>query len=197
MPKQGFLSCSYLDKIMVTSDLKKGVDFFGAGAITLAYQIAASRLGVDMPEASGIALDWGNEYEWAAKHKYTEWAFREIKEAPFIESFAIKWFGGTPDGLLGMNGIIEIKCPYNPVNHLKNVVNAYQYEEDYKAQIQGYLLLTGYNWCDFVSYDPRFTEPLDLSITRIERDESYIETLETRIKLFLQLVEQLILTIKK
>ena len=197
MPKQGFLSCSYLDKIMVTSDLKKGVDFFGAGAITLAYQIAASRLGVDMPEASGIALDWGNEYEWAAKQRYTERTMNDISEVSFISDYNIGWFGGTPDGVISEFGIIETKCPYNPVNHLKNVVSAYQYEEDYKPQIQGYLLLTKRNWCDFVSYDPRFAAPLDLSITRIERDESYIETLETRIKLFLQLTEQLILTIKK
>jgi len=150
-----------------------------------------------MPEASGIALDWGNEYEWAAKQRYTERTFSTITETSFIESSVIKWFGGTPDGLLGRLGKLEVKCPYNPANHLKNIVNAYQYEEDYKPQIQGYLLLTKRNWCDFVSYDPRFTEPLDLSITRIERDEPYIETLKARIILFLQLVEQLILTIKK
>ena len=83
--------------------------------------------------------------------------------------------GGTPDGYIGKDGLIEVKCPYNGGNHLQTLLKGEIYNREYLYQIQGYLMITGRQWCDFVTYDPDLPKGLDLSINRIERDESVIE----------------------
>jgi hypothetical protein len=182
MPKQGYISASQFPQLMVKGDIAK--DQFGTGALTMAYELACERLGVELPDAFGAALDWGNEHEWSARELYTERTMREVVLPSFIQHATLEKVGGTPDGLVGEDGIIEIKCPYTPVNHLKNLLTASQYESDYKAQIQGYLWITGRKWCDFISYDPRFPEAKQIAIHRKERDEDYIAILAARVERF-------------
>jgi len=190
MPKSGYISASSFDQLMKKTDIAKNQ--FGDGCMTLAHKIVCERLNVEIPEAFGAALDWGNEYEYNAREEYEQREFCKVVVPKFI-SILDTMVGGTPDGLVGDDGILEIKCPHNPVNHLENILTASQYHEKYKAQCQGYLWITGRKWVDFASYDPRFPEDKTLVVHRFERDDEYISTLSKRVELF----EQIILDILK
>jgi hypothetical protein len=95
---------------------------------------------------------------------------------------------GLPDRLVDSDGIAEVKCPANPLNHVKNLLDTSQYD-DYKYQIQGYLWITGRKWCDFVSYGADFPLGFELSVTRIERDEAIIVFLQDRVIAFEAIVQ--------
>lgn len=188
MPKLGYLTASSFEQIMKATDLKK--DTFGDGCITLAYEIAAERFGVELPDAHGAALDWGNEHEWEARERYAEQRLVSVDLPGFIDHPTVANVGGTPDGVIGSVGIVEIKCPHNPVHHVHNILTAAQYHDKYKAQCQGYLWITGAQWVDFVSFDPRWPEAKQLAVHRFERDEEYISTLANRVERFMQMVDQ-------
>lgn len=188
---KGLISPSQFSRIMVASDLKKGIDVFGPGAMTYAMELALQRIGVELPEARASALDWGNEHEWEAKRVYEQRTMATVD--PIAEAIChptLNFVGGTPDGLVGGMGIIEVKCPFNPVNHMRNMLEPAQYETDYKEQVQGYLWITEREWCDFVSFDPRFPEKSKIAIHRILRDELLIELLEVRCIAFWDVVKR-------
>lgn len=125
------------------------------------------------------ALRWGETYEADARLAYETVTGNSVDLCGFIEWSKI--FGGSPDGLVGEDGIIEIKCPFNTSNHVRYLLLESQYElnelkPEYYAQIQGNLLVTGRKWCDFISYDPRCIRPeLALKILRANRDENFIK----------------------
>lgn len=194
MPNAGFLSASKFEQLMKPTDLKKGV--YGDGCMTLAYEISLARLGVELPEAYGAALDWGNEHEWSAIEAYKELKLCDVARPEFIPHPSIAHVGGTPDGLVGSTGVVEIKCPYNPIYHARNRATAEQYHDQYKAQCQGYLWITNREWVDFVSFDPRYPENLQLSVHRFERDQEYIDLLASRVQGFLPIIENTLNQIK-
>ena len=100
---------------------------------------------------------------------------------------ALKWVGGSPDGFVGDDGMVEFKCPTSGT-HIKTLLGA---ECEHRAQIQGLLWVTGRQWCDFVSYDPRLPEGLQLYIQRIERDPDYIAELAGNVIQFLSEVDEM------
>ena len=96
------------------------------------------------------------------------------------------WAGGTPDGFVGENGLIEVKCPLTFKRHLRTVITR-TVPDEYMPQVLGQLWLTGREWCDFVSYDPRIRKgPHGLVIVRVVKKEhqSGIENLDTLITEF-------------
>ena len=94
--------------------------------------------------------------------------------------------GCSPDGLVDWDGLIEIKCPFNSANHIETLLRGMP--DEHRAQVQGQMWITGRQWCDFVSYDPRMPEPLQLHIQRINRDPGFIADLEAKVTSFLQQV---------
>lgn len=177
---------SQFAKIMTTSRGGKG---FGQTALSYADDVILDLLGVDKPEISAKSLEHGNENEILAKQLYTEITMNTIQEVdkPIVHP-GYEFIQGTPDGLIGLNKIIEIKCPWNPTNHLNNllennkVVNEIPdtYLAEYWWQVQGYLWITERENCDFVTYDPRFPQHLQLSITYVMRNDNDIKKLEER-----------------
>ena len=128
------------------------------------------------------ALRWGETYEADARLAYETVTGNSVDLCGFIEWSRI--FGGSPDGLVGEDGIIEIKCPFNSSNHVRYLLLENQYElnglkPEYYAQIQGNLLVTGRKWCDFISYDPRCVRAeFALKILRVNRDEEFIKRIK-------------------
>ena len=128
------------------------------------------------------ALRWGETYEADARLAYETVTGNSVDLCGFIEWSKI--FGGSPDGLVGEAGIIEIKCPFNTSNHVRYLLLESQYElnglkPEYYAQIQGNLLVTGRKWCDFISYDPRCVRAeFALKILRVNRDEEFIKRIK-------------------
>ena len=97
---------------------------------------------------------------------------REVNEVGFVE--LNNWIGSSPDGLVGDDGIIEIKSPDNHT-FLYNCNKAY-IKPEYKTQIQFNLFTTGRKWCDFILYNPKFDKPL--KIIRINRDDEFIDKIK-------------------
>ncbi len=156
---------------------EKGI---GETAIDYAHQVAMERLGVYMPDVTAPALEHGLIYEDAAVEAYELQTFAEVERV--LEPLVLnEYVAGTPDGLIGTEGIIEVKCPWNPKNHLFNLVSGEQVDQ-YTPQMQGYMWITGAKWCDFISYDPRYPENLQTKIIRVERDQAYIDRLAERIE---------------
>lgn len=111
----------------------------------------------------------GHELEPVARSVYENETFNVVEDAGFFE--LSEWIGASPDGLVGTDGIIEIKCPaYSTmIDYLiyKNLPN------QYKWQVYGQLWVTGRKWCDFMAFHPKL-KPV---IIRIERDEVIITEL--------------------
>ena len=178
----GFWTASTISPILTGKDPNKLL----VGGINYAKRIALERSGIcnlelDLSVFSGNdATEWGNTYEAEAVERYEAAMFADVHghQSHFIDG----WTSCTPDGLIGSDGLVEIKCPYNPEKHFANLTDA-AWLSDYSDQVQFQMMLTGRQWCDLVSYDPRFTEPHDLVVARVYRDNDYIELMRTRINL--------------
>lgn len=160
-------------------------------AIAYADDLVLDHLGIPQPEVTAPSLEWGIDLEPVAREYYEFETFAKV-EVP-SEAFHLSSqlpVCGTPDGLIGSDGMVEIKCPYNVKNMLVVRSDFQAYFKTYAWQVQGYLWITGRNWCDFVVFDPRWPEELRLSVTRIDRDDKMIAELAERVELFAQLVEQ-------
>lgn len=126
-------------------------------------------------EIRSAAINWGHEHEPLARELYCATKLCVVEEVGFIMHETIN-AGCSVDGMVEPDGIIEIKCPYNSKNHLKTLETR-KVPSQYVAQVQGNMLITGRKWCDFISYDPRFPEHLQLCVIRVEPDEEYHERL--------------------
>ncbi len=116
-----------------------------------------------------------------------------VSECSFINHPLIEMSGASPDGLVGTEGQIEIKCP-NKANHEK-IIDKNVVPKKYRAQIQFQLAVTQRGWCDFVSYNPESIEKL--FVTRVKRDEKFISEIESQVNAFLEETELTYQRIKK
>ena len=130
------------------------------------------------------AMQWG-DHEPEARTAYERTTGTHVEETGFVAHDTLL-AGCSPDGLVDWDGLIEIKCPWNSAVHIETLLNGMP--SDHVPQVQGQMWITGRQWCDFVSYDPRMPEPLQLHIQRINRDPGFIADLEARITSFLQQV---------
>lgn len=102
-----------------------------------------------------------------------------VTEVPFIDHPEISGLGYSPDGLVGDDGLIEIKCP-KPKEHVRNMLTG-DVKRDYIYQMQTGLFVTGRKWCDFVSYCPKMPVEHQLYIKRFERDDDIISEIEVEV----------------
>ena len=131
---------------------------------------------------SNAAMEWGTEQEPNARAAYSARTGELVEEVGFIDHPAIPMSGASPDGLVN-EGCVEFKCP-NTATHLEYLL-AGKPPEKYVTQMQWQMACAGRPWCDFVSYDPRLPERLQLLVIRVPRDDDYIAMLETEVKKFL------------
>ena len=131
---------------------------------------------------TNAAMEWGTEQEPFARMAYEAHTGTFVKEEGFVDHPTIEGFGCSPDGLVG-DGLIEIKCP-NTANHIETVLEN-KAPSKYIPQMQAQMACTGAKWCDFVSFDPRVPEDLQLFVVRVERDQEYIDAMEVEVKQFL------------
>jgi len=162
---------------------------FSKGFHTYLLLKAAEKLSGVPREIKSSAMDWGNEHEADAIILYQEKTGVEPVENGFIPLKGYEeWAGGSPDGFVGDDGIIEVKCPFISANHLDAVLSGDIPKKSFKrynAQIQFNLWVTGRKWCDYISYDPRVVGN-EIFIKRIERDDKFIKALEKRLILAIE-----------
>ncbi len=159
---------------------------WGETALSYLYDLLGEHL-TNQPSQTftgNDATEWGNEYEAEALEAYTKRTGRKVKGSQtFIQHPELQFVGGTPDGLVGESGIIEVKCPYNFKNHLRTVINR-TVPDEYTAQVHGHLWLSGRKWADFVSFDPRIPtrhKAARLVIVRVERNPMILNDIENTI----------------
>lgn len=140
------------------------------------------------------AMQWGTETEPQARMAYEAARNTLVDELGFIDHPTIANFGCSPDGLVGSDGLIEIKCP-NSKTHIDTLLSG-KAPSKYIPQMQTQMAVTGRKWCDFVSFDPRLPEDLQLFIVRVERDDEYIAKLEEEVAVFLNEVDETVNKLK-
>lgn len=151
--------------------------------------IAEALTGKSKPFFENDAMKWGTETEPQARSMYSvNNDFVAVKEVAFVEHN--KFIGISPDGLIGDDGLLEIKCP-NTTTQIKRALSD-DYAADYKSQIQMQLWVTERKWCDFVSFDPRIDCAAGYLQQRVERDEEYIEEMRAKVYAFIDRMNLLI-----
>ena len=129
------------------------------------------------------AMVWGRETEPQARAAYEFLTDASVTEEGFVIHPAIPDFGASPDGLVGGDGLLEIKCP-NTAQHL-DVLLSGTIPAKYVTQMQAQMACTGRAWCDFVSFDPRMPGEMQLFVQRVARDDAFIAEMESEIRAFL------------
>ena len=163
--------------VATASNFDKIITLTGKESATLpkyALELATQSL-LSQPEPSykNEAMQRGNDLEPIARQAYAEQTFEIVKEITMFKSDCGN-FGYSPDGLLGDDGLLEIKCPM-ATTHAKYLLDN-KMPTDYWQQVQGGLWVSGRRWCDFASFHPNFKEK-QLFIVRVERDERFITEL--------------------
>jgi len=184
----GKLSSSRIKDIM--GNPKKKGEILTQTAQTYLLSLIAETMRGQSKQLSAPALTWGTEQEDNALAHYEAETMQKVELCSFFVCDLLGAYGGSPDGLI-KDGIIEIKCPYDSTNHLRTIIDGMPKEHNY--QIQSNLLLTGRSFCDFISYDPRIlSQPKQLYIQRIERDEEVISAILDKVKDFLSEMERIL-----
>lgn len=169
----------------VTAKTKSGPS---ASRANYAAQLIAERLTANVAESfSNAAMAWGNEQEPEARLAYEFRTDAEVEQVAFVEHPAISMSGASPDGLLGVDGLIEIKCP-NTATHIETL-RGQSIPGKYQTQMLWQMACTGRQWCDFVSFDPRMPEEMRLFIQRLDRDDARIAELEAEVTAFLSEID--------
>lgn len=143
---------------------------------------------------SNAAMEWGTNTEPKARTAYEVEKQQFVEQVAFIDHPSIEWFGCSPDGLVA-DGLIEIKCP-NSTTHVDYLADN-KPPAKYIPQMQCQMAVTGRQWCDFVSFDPRLPDDLQLFVVRLERDQEYIEAMEAEVKKFLSEVDEMFTKLKE
>lgn len=147
-------------------------------------QLLCERLTGKVEEGyKSAAMQRGNDLEAEARNWYQLETGESVEEVSFIDHPKINFAGASPDGLVGAEGLIEIKCP-NTATHIETLRKKEPIDRYYK-QMQWQMAVTGRKWCDFVSFDNRLPDNLAYFCKRILRDETVIQEIEQEVQAFL------------
>lgn len=165
----------------ITAKTKIG---WGASRANYMAELIAERLTGTVAESfSNSAMKWGSETEPEARSAYAFVRDQEVATVGFVIHPTIEMSGASPDGLIGDDGLLELKCP-NTSTHIETLL-AESVPDKYIKQMQWQMACTDRQWCDFASYDPRLPARMQLFIKRVPRDNAMIRELETEVNIFL------------
>jgi putative phage-type endonuclease len=161
---------------------------YSASRANYLAELVAERLtGTSAERFTSAAMAWGTEHEADARSAYAFLFASPVQEVGFVPHPVIRDTGASPDGLVGADGLVEIKAP-NTATHIETLLGA-SVPIKYADQMQWQMACTGRQWCDFVSFDPRMLGAMQLHVTRINRDGARISELETEVCRFLEEVD--------
>lgn len=155
-------------------------------AIELAFE-RTSRMVIDRPLTPAMLR--GSDLEPQAREAY------EVATGAMVDTLGLVLHdeleaGASPDGLVGADGLIEIKCPFS----MEKVARIWATGDvsEYVAQVQWQLWILERAWCDVVVYDPRLADArMDTFVQRVERDDAFIARLEAEVPAFLAEVHEI------
>ena len=180
----GNATASKMNDIMATT--KSG---YSASRRNYAVRLALERLTQRKTETwQNTEMQWGVDQEPNARAAYEQARGVLVMEEGYVCHPTIPHSGASPDGLVGDDGLVEIKCP-KEATHLENLLRP---DPQYLNQMYWQMACTGRKWCDFVSYDPRFPDHLQLAIHRVNHDAKKIAELENEVVKFLKEVDEIV-----
>ena len=173
-----------------------------AAKTTAAYKNYQAQIVAEIftgqPQESGFtnaAMQWGTDKEPLARAEYEMFCAWDVEEVGLVLHPTIERGASSPDGLVSSDGLVEIKCP-NTTTHLQTLIDKKQ-PSKYEYQMLWNMACTGRKWCDFVSYDPRLPEDLQLFVHRFDRDDKRIAEIEAAVTQLLSEVDEMIDNIRK
>lgn len=166
----------------------------GQTAITYAEQLVSDSMQNYFEDIFQTqAMRDGIENEPVAIDKYEKKNLEIVKEVGFIQikidKYENEFVGCSPDGLVGKEGGVEIKCP-GTKKHIKNLISDVCPKE-YYDQIQGCMFVTNRKWWDLVSYNPMFKPKYQLKVIRIEADIVWQEKFTERLHEFIKIKQNI------
>ena len=147
-----------------------------------------------IPTYTNDYMEWGKEQEVPARELYSKTTGSVVEDVGFINHPTIAHAGASPDGLIGEDGLLEIKCLIK-ANHMEILLS--ENLEKYELQMHWQMACTGRKWCDFVSFNPELPEHMQLFIKRLERDDQEITRLEREVRIFLEEVDETVKALEK
>lgn len=143
------------------------------------YQLAAEAITGERVESfSSEYMDWGTKTEPQACAMYELDSGNSVDHPAFIKWNKVNKIGISPDGIISVDGGLEIKCP-KTTTQIETFLSG-KMPTSHAPQVQGSLWVTGREWWDFVSFDPRIDGDASYFCQRQYRDEKYISELEEK-----------------
>ena len=162
---------------------------WGASRKNYHAQLVTERLtGTVEPSFCSPAMQHGIDFEASAREAYHQHMLCTVEEIGFVDHPTIAMSGASPDGLIGDDGLVEIKCP-NSAAHIESLLGG-TIPDKYRQQMLWQMACTGRVYCDFVSFDPRLPENMRLFVQRVPRDDAAIAALEKEVAAFLREVDE-------
>jgi len=159
-------------------------------------QLICERLTGQKGESfTNAAMEHGTQTEPLARSAYENARSLLVKEVGFINHPRIEMSGASPDGLVADDGLVEIKCP-NTATHIDTLLSG-KVPTKYITQMQWQMLCCQRKWCDFVSFDNRLPEHLQLFVQEVEFDPEYAAMLEKEVVLFLTELDNKVAKLKE
>lgn len=162
---------------------------YGAGRANYMAELVAELLtGTPRQSFTNEAMRWGTETEPQARAMYELETGLPVIETGFVPHPTIEGTGASPDGLVGDDGLVEIKCPQT-ATHIETLRGA-AIDRKYLLQVHWQMICTGREWCDFMSFDPRLPLEMQMHIRRVERDAELSEEITAEVTQFITELNQ-------
>lgn len=180
----------------VSDIIAKTKSGYSASRANYAAQLIAERLTGNLADSyKSPAMEWGTATEADARSAYEFYSGASVVLAEFVAHPEIAMSGASPDGYVGEDGLVEIKCPQTGT-HIDTLLGA-KVPGKYVTQIQWQLACTGRSWCDFASFDPRMPEEMRLFVCRVQRDDATIVELTKEVTAFLAEIDATVAALTK
>ncbi len=181
--------CGRVTASRIADLMAKTKSGWGASRANYAAQIITERLtGCVAPSFTNAAMIHGTETEPEARRAYEFFVDRDVVETGFVPHPSIGMAGASPDGLVGDDGLLELKCPQS-ATHIETLLTG-TVPDKYVKQMMFQMACTGRQWCDFASYDPRLPERMRLWVKRVERDAETVDEIECAVVEFIAEIDE-------
>lgn len=188
----GKVTASCLHKVLAKT--KTG---YGADRANYMTQLVLERItGMKADSYTNAAMQWGLDQEPFARAAYEAHTGVFVDEVGFVPHPTIDMAGASPDGLVGQDGMVEIKCP-DSKTALECWLSDNPIEGKYFAQMQWQMRCADRAWCDYVVFDPRMPTKAQLFIARVKRDDLWLKVAEDEVMKFLADVDAKVAALNK
>ena len=181
--------CGMVTASRIADLMAKTKTGWGASRANYRSQLICERLtGCVAPSFTNAAMIHGTETEPEARRAYEFFIDRDVQQVGFIPHPAIEGAGASPDGFVGDDGLLELKCPQS-ATHIETLLTG-AIPDKYFKQMQFQMAVTGRAWCDFASYDNRLPERMRLFVKRVDRDAEAVAEIEREVRAFIAEIDE-------